>query len=107
MQEFDNEINTAEYMNMSPAWLRKRRMFQLPPRYLKVGRRVIYSRKEIEDFLRQTAVQSQREGHDQRVRYVNVQVRPSEQREQQVSVQLHSPKPRARQVSVRVVGEGK
>ena len=52
MRDHDSEKATAMYSGLSTAWLRKRRMLGLPPSYIKVGRKVLYSRTEIVRFLK-------------------------------------------------------
>lgn len=63
MHEFDSEKGAAEYINMSISWLRKRRVLGLPPEYKKLGRRVVYSRTELDRFLSNHTVRPSRNDH--------------------------------------------
>jgi hypothetical protein len=60
MQEFDGEKAAAQYIDMSVSWLRKRRLLGLPPEYKKLGRRVVYSRTELDRFLSERTVRPRR-----------------------------------------------
>ncbi len=51
MGDHDTERATAHYMSVSVATLRKRRRLGLPPVFIRVGRRVIYSRPDVDSFL--------------------------------------------------------
>ena len=56
MREHDNEKATAAYSGLSVALLRKRRLLGLPPEFIRVGRRVLYSRRAIDLFLESNIV---------------------------------------------------
>lgn len=56
MNDFDNEKATAVYSGLSRALLRKRRLLGLAPSYVKVGRKVLYARREIHRFLAECTV---------------------------------------------------
>jgi hypothetical protein len=56
LKEYDSDINAAKYSGLSVSWFRKRRVLGLPPIYIKVSRRVLYSRTEIDRFLAEHAV---------------------------------------------------
>ena len=66
MKVHDDEKAAALYAGLSVAFLRKRRRLGLPPLYLRVGRRVIYSRQDMDAFLRSRRVEPTliREGHE-------------------------------------------
>lgn len=49
--EIMNEMQVAEYLNMSAASLRKWRLFREGPKFLKVGRAVRYRRTEVDAWL--------------------------------------------------------
>lgn len=67
MKEVDNEKNTSRYTGLSAAELRKRRRLMLPPQYVRVGRRILYRRRDIDEFLESCAVRP-RSGRDGSVR---------------------------------------
>ena len=49
--EIMNEMQVAEYLNMSAASLRKWRLFREGPKFLKVGRAVRYRKAEVDAWL--------------------------------------------------------
>lgn len=51
MRYHDDEKGTAQYTALSVATLRKRRRLGLPPAFIRIGRRVIYSRADVDEFL--------------------------------------------------------
>ena len=51
MREHDDERATAGYCGLSVATLRKRRRLGLPPTFIRVGRRVLYARADVDSFL--------------------------------------------------------
>ena len=51
MRDHDSEKAAADYSGLSVATLRKRRRLGLPPAFIRVGRRVIYSRSDVNLFL--------------------------------------------------------
>ena len=73
MNDRDGEKATAAYSGLSVALLRKRRILGLPPPYIKVGRRVLYSRSEIDRFLAQHTVHPRTVATD-----INEQSQPAE-----------------------------
>lgn len=52
MEHHDTEKAAARYAGLSVSTLRKRRRLGLPPSYIKVGRRVVYAKQDIDAFLR-------------------------------------------------------
>jgi len=52
-----NNKATAAYMGVSSAMLRKRRLLGLPPRFIRVGRKVLYRRSDIDEFLAERTVE--------------------------------------------------
>jgi len=61
MQHHDDEKATAAYIGVSRAELRKRRRLGKPPRYIRLGRKIIYRRSEIDDFLADRTVEPESE----------------------------------------------
>ena len=51
MRDHDSEKAAADYTGVSVATLRQRRRLGLPPAFIRVGRRVIYSRADVDSFL--------------------------------------------------------
>lgn len=51
MKERDAEKAAADYLGVSVATLRKRRRFGLPPAFIRVGRRIVYARADLDSFL--------------------------------------------------------
>ena len=51
MQHHDTENAAAQYAGLSVSTLRKRRRLGLPPTYIKVGRRIVYAKQDIDAFL--------------------------------------------------------
>ena len=51
MKVHDSERAVAVYLNLSVSVLRKRRRLGLPPTFLRIGRRVLYARADVDDFL--------------------------------------------------------
>lgn len=61
------EDQTSQATSLKPSTLRKRRQAGLPPRFLKIGRKVLYDQQDVEAFLdsciRETTLSpSKREG---------------------------------------------
>jgi len=52
MQHHDTENAAAQYAGLSVSTLRKRRRLGLPPVYIRVGRRIVYAREDLDAFLR-------------------------------------------------------
>lgn len=59
MEHYDTEKAAARYAGLSVSTLRKRRRLGLPPVYIKVGRRVVYSKQDVDAFLRAGRVDRQ------------------------------------------------
>lgn len=57
MRVRDDERAAATYAGVSVSFLRKRRHLKLPPVYLRVGRRVVYARDDIDAFLQSQRVE--------------------------------------------------
>jgi len=51
MRDHDDEKATADYTALSVGTLRKRRRLGLPPTFIRVGRRVLYARADVDSFL--------------------------------------------------------
>lgn len=51
-----NDKKAAEYLGLSVGTLRRRRLLRKPPKYYKVGGRVVYSRGDLDVFLEACAV---------------------------------------------------
>lgn len=51
MDEILTEKEAANYLRISPGWLSKSRCYGGGPKYIKISSRVIYRRKDLEDFL--------------------------------------------------------
>ena len=51
MKEHDTERAAAEYAGVSVALLRKRRRLGLPPPFIRISTRIVYSRSDIDSFL--------------------------------------------------------
>lgn len=45
------EEQTAEATSLKPSTLRKRRQIGMPPRFLKIGSKVLYDQQDVEAFL--------------------------------------------------------
>ena len=59
MQDHDTEKAAARYAGLSVSTLRKRRRLGLPPIYMRVGRRIVYAREDLNAFLRASRVDRQ------------------------------------------------
>lgn len=57
MRVHDNERAAALYAGVSVSFLRKRRRLKLAPAFLRAGRRVVYSRDDIDAFLHERRVE--------------------------------------------------
>jgi len=57
MLHHDNEKATAAYMGVSCATLRKRRLLGQPPPFIRIGRKVVYRRSDIDQFLTERVVE--------------------------------------------------
>lgn len=51
MGHHDTEEAAARYAALSVSTLRKRRRLGLPPVYIKVGRRIVYAKQDVDAFL--------------------------------------------------------
>ena len=51
MDRHDTEKAAARYAGLSVSTLRKRRRLGLPPIYMRVGRRIVYAKQDIDAFL--------------------------------------------------------
>ena len=56
-----NENEVASLLGITVATLRKRRLFQRPPAYLKIGRSVRYARADVEQFVASQRVEAKRQ----------------------------------------------
>jgi predicted DNA-binding transcriptional regulator AlpA len=57
MNAHDNEKATAAYMGVSCATLRKRRLLGQPPPFIRIGRKIVYRRSDINQFLAERTVE--------------------------------------------------
>ena len=55
-----DEPGAAGYINMSKAFLRKRRREGKPPDYYRLGRRIVYDLADLDAFLQQSRVRPSR-----------------------------------------------
>ena len=62
MEHHDSEKAAARYAGLSVSTLRKRRRLGLPPSYIKVGRRIVYAKRDIDVFLRAGRVDREQTG---------------------------------------------
>jgi hypothetical protein len=46
-----NEPTAAQYLGLSPAFLRKRRRLGLAPAYSRLGRRVVYQQRDLDALI--------------------------------------------------------
>ncbi|MEK7754734.1 MAG: helix-turn-helix domain-containing protein, partial [Acidobacteriota bacterium] len=51
-----SEGETARYLSMSVAWLRRRRLQRLPPAWAKLGRSVRYHVSDVDEYARSRRV---------------------------------------------------
>lgn len=56
MTRFLTERKVEEEYSLTRPFLRKRRLLRLRPSFVKAGRKVLYARDEIENFLKENAV---------------------------------------------------
>ena len=64
MRYHDDEKATADYLALSVATLRKRRRLGLPPTFIRIGRRVVYARADVDSFLAEQRVRASSSGKD-------------------------------------------
>jgi len=55
-KKFLQEKEVDSEYGLGVAWLRKRRLLRLPPRFVRAGRKVLYEREAVEAFLRENTV---------------------------------------------------
>jgi hypothetical protein len=46
-----DEKSARSVVPMSLAWFRRRRLYDLPPRFVRIGRRVFYREKDLRSFI--------------------------------------------------------
>ena len=54
------ERETSSYTRLSSAWLRKRRRLGLAPAYIRIGRRIIYKRTDLDALIQQGRIDPER-----------------------------------------------
>lgn len=54
------ERETASYIRLSPAWLRKRRRLGLDPAYIRLGRRIVYKRADLDALIQRGRIDPER-----------------------------------------------
>lgn len=53
-----SEVHAADYLDLAVSTLQKRRIAGLPPRWVKLGRLVKYRKSDLDDWIRQSVVNS-------------------------------------------------
>ena len=54
------EREAASYTRLSPAWFRKRRRLGLAPAYVRLGRRIIYTRADLDAYIEDSRIDPER-----------------------------------------------